>query len=134
MKTDAMTKPGTKPDTKPDTKSSAKPGNAKAATETKTEAKPSTTGQGAAGPAASLSTEQRTQIRSSIKGQQRATKVNFSISVGNQVPRTGVRFYPVSRQLVQIYPSWRGYDYLLVGDQIIVVNPRTLQIIAVLDV
>ena len=35
---------------------------------------------------------------------------------------------------MQIYPSWRGYDYLLVGDQIIVVNPRTLQIIAVLDV
>ncbi len=35
---------------------------------------------------------------------------------------------------MQIYPSWRGYDYFLVGDQIIVVNPRTLQIIAVLDV
>lgn len=122
-----------KADVKPDAKSSAKPGDAKAATETKTETKPATTGQGAAGTSASLSTEQRTQIRSTIKGQQRATNVNFSISVGTRVPRAGVRFYPVSRQLVQIYPSWRGYDYFLVGDQIIVVNPRTLEIVAVLD-
>jgi hypothetical protein len=129
MKTDATTKP----DMKSDSKSTAKPGDAKTATETKTETKPAaTTGQGAAGPAASLSTEQRTQIRTSIKGQQRATNVNFSISVGTQVPRAGVRFYPVSRHLVQINPSWRGYDYFLVGDQIIVVNPRTLEIVAVL--
>jgi hypothetical protein len=123
----------TKPDMKPDSKSSAKPGDAKAATDTKVETRPSTTGQGAAGPAASLSTEQRARIRTSIKGQQRAANVNFSISVGTQVPRSGVRFYPVSRQLVQIYPNWRGYDYFLVGDQIVVVNPRTREIVAVLD-
>ena len=24
-----------------------------------------------------------------------------------------------------IYPEWRGYDYILVGDQIVVVDPRT---------
>jgi hypothetical protein len=35
---------------------------------------------------------------------------------------------------VQTYPSWRGYEFFLVGDQIIVVNPRTLEIVAVLDV
>jgi len=39
----------------------------------------------------------------------------------------------VPSQLVLIYPDWRGYDYFLVGDQIIVVNPRTHQIVAVLD-
>lgn len=122
-----------KADMKSDSKSSEKAGDAKAATETRTETKPSTTGQGAAAGSPKLSTEQRTQIRSSIKGQQRLTKVNFSISVGAQVPRSGVRFYPVSRQLVQIYPSWSGYDYFLVGDQIIVVNPRTLEIVAVLE-
>ncbi len=32
-----------------------------------------------------------------------------------------------------IYPDWQGYEYFLVNDQIIVVNPRTLQIVAVLD-
>jgi hypothetical protein len=39
----------------------------------------------------------------------------------------------VPTELVTIYPSWRGYDYFLVGDQIIVVNPRTHDIVAVLD-
>jgi Protein of unknown function (DUF1236) len=99
------------------------------------DAKPSTAGQGAAGAPANLSTEQRTTIRTVIKKQnvQPVTNVNFTISVGTKVPRTGVRFYPVPVELVQIYPSWRGYDYFLVGDQIIVVNPRTHEIVAVLD-
>jgi hypothetical protein len=98
------------------------------------DAKAATTGQGATGTAASLSTEQRTTIRTVIKHQnvQPITNVNFSISVGARVPRT-VNFYPVPVELVQIYPHWRGYDYVLVGDQIIVVNPRTHEIVAVLD-
>ena len=63
---------------------------------------------------------------------QPVTNVAFAISIGTLVPRT-VRFYPVPVELVQIYPSWRGYDFFLVGDQIIVVNPRTREIVAVLD-
>ena len=114
----------TKADTKADAKSSGKTDDAKAAT----------TGQGAAGTAATLSTEQRTTIRTVIKQQnvQPMTNVNFSISVGTRVPRT-VNFHAVPVELVQIYPHWRGYDYILVGDQIIVVNPRTHEIVAVLD-
>jgi len=123
-------------DAKPsDGKSSAKPGDAKAAAETKTDAKPTTTtGQGAAAGSAKLSTEQRTTVRSAIQKQnvRPLSNVNFSISVGTQVPRS-VRFHRVPMQLVEFYPSWRGYDYFLVGDQIIVVNPRTHQIVAVLD-
>lgn len=144
MKADTKAKADKKVDTKSsekagdtkssDSKASAKPGDAKTAAETKTETKPTTTGQGAAAGSAKLSTEQRTSIRTAIQKQnvRPATKVNFSISVGTQVPRT-VRFYRVPMQLVEIYPSWRGYDYFLVGDQIIVVHPRTHQIVAVLD-
>jgi Protein of unknown function (DUF1236) len=127
---------GTSP--KSSDKSSEKPADAKpsaAGQDAKPgDAKPSTAGQGAAAPA-SLSTEQRTTIRTVIQKQnvQRMTNVNFTISVGTKVPSTGVRFYPVPVELVQIYPSWRGYDFILVGDQIIVVNPRTHEIVAVLD-
>lgn len=118
----------TSSDMKADTKT-------RADTKEKTDdAKAATTGQGATGTAASLSTEQRTTIRTVIKHQnvQPITNVNFSISVGARVPRT-VNFHPVPVELVQIYPHWRGYDYVLVGDQIIVVNPRTHEIVAVLD-
>lgn len=124
MKADTKTKADTKADAKSPDKSSEKASDAKAAT----------TGQGAAGAAASLSTEQRTTMRTVIKRQnvQPMTNVNFSISVGARVPRT-VHFYPVPGELVHIYPHWHGYDYILVGDQIIVVNPRTQEIVAVLD-
>ena len=81
-----------------------------------------------------LNAKQRTTIRTVIKDQnvKPVTNVNFSIAVGTQVPRT-VTFHPVPRQLVTIYPDWQGYEYFLVNDQIIVVNPRTLQIVAVLE-
>jgi hypothetical protein len=84
----------------------------------------------------SLSTEQKTKIRETViksSNAPRVSNVNFSISVGTTVPRT-VRYVPLPRTVVEIYPEWRGYDYFLVGDQIVVVDPRTLRIVAVLEV
>jgi hypothetical protein len=97
------------------------------------DAKSTTTGQAGAG--AKLSTEQRTKITSVIKSQhvQPATNVNFSISVGARVPRN-VGFHPLPAEIVTIYPEWRGYEFFLVNNQIIVVNPRTLEIVDVIDV
>jgi hypothetical protein len=91
-----------------------------------------TTGQ--AGASAKLSTEQRTKITSVIREQhvQPLTNVNFSIAVGTRVPRD-VRFHALPREVVTIYPQWRGYEFVLVNNQIIVVDPRTFEIVAVLE-
>src|SRR5260370_3927051 len=92
-----------------------------------------TTGQAGAG--AKLSTEQRTKITTVIKEQrvEPVKNVNFSISVGTRVPRE-VRFYPLPQEVVTIYPQWRGYEYILVNYKILVVDPRTYEIVDVLDV
>jgi hypothetical protein len=92
-----------------------------------------TTGQAGAG--AKMSSEQRTKISTVIRGQHVApvTHVNFSISVGTRVPRD-VSFHALPVEIVSIYPEWRGYEYILVNDQIVVVDPRTFEIVAVLDV
>lgn len=89
---------------------------------------------GQAGAGAKLTTEQRTTIRTSITKQniRPATNINFSVNVGTRVPRT-VGFHPLPTEVVTIYPDWRGYEFFLVNDQIVVVNPRTLEIVAVLD-
>ena len=58
--------------------------------------------------------------------------VNFSIVVGSRVPRD-VSFHPLPTEIVTIYPDWRGYEFVLVGNQIVVVDPRTFEIVAVLD-
>jgi hypothetical protein len=91
-----------------------------------------TTGQAGAG--AKLSSDQRTKITTVIKQQrvEPATNINFSISVGTRVPRE-VRFHPLPAEIVTVYPDWRGYEFFLVRDEIVVVNPRTMEIVAVID-
>ncbi|WBU27661.1 DUF1236 domain-containing protein [Rhodopseudomonas palustris] len=95
----------------------------------------SSTTTGQAGARAQLSTEQRTKITTVIKDQhiEPQTNVNFSISVGTRVPRE-VHFHPLPTDIVTIYPDWRGYEFFMVRDEIVVVNPRTLEIVAVLDI
>lgn len=95
-----------------------------------------TTGQGAAGGrgAANLTTEQKTKIRTVIKEKVHAqplTNVNFSISVGTVVPRT-VHFYPLPVEIVEIYPQWRGYNFVLVNDEIVIIEPSSYKIIAII--
>ena len=110
----------------------SKDGNMNRAEDRNGAAKSTTTGQAGAG--AKLSTEQRTKITTVIKSQnvRPVTNVNFSISVGARVPRD-VGFHPLPAEIVTIYPEWRGYEFILVNNQILVINPRTLEIVDVID-
>ncbi|HEY6381214.1 MAG TPA: DUF1236 domain-containing protein, partial [Pseudolabrys sp.] len=97
-----------------------------------TEQNRTTTGQGAAG-SAKLTTEQRTKISSVIKSQKvEPVRLSVSVSVGTRIP-ADVRLHPLPQQVIVIYPEWRGYDYILVGDQIVIVNPRTHEIVAIVE-
>jgi hypothetical protein len=92
--------------------------------------------QGQAGARVTFTTEQRTRIRETViraSNAPRATNVNFTISVGTAVPRT-VRLAPLPTLIVDVEPVWRGYMYFIVNDEIIVVEPNSLKIVAVLDV
>jgi len=91
-----------------------------------------TTGQGAAAGAAKLSTEQRTKITAIIKEQKvQPTHLNVSVTVGTRVP-TSVHLYPVPVEVVDIYPEWRGFDYILVGDEIVIIDPHSHEIVAII--
>jgi hypothetical protein len=110
--------------------------NGKTNAQNNAQQKNNTTGQGAAGGrgAANLTTEQRTKIRTVIKEKvhvQPLTHVNFSINVGTAVPRT-VHFYPLPAEVVEIYPQWRGYNFVLVEDQIVIIDPSSYVIVAVI--
>ena len=111
----------------------AKGGNMNAESNGTAESRSQTT-IGQAGAGAKLSTEQRTRITTVIRDQHVApvNNVNFSIAVGTRVPRD-VSFHPLPAEVVTVYPEWRGYEFFLVRDQIIVVDPRTLEIVAVLE-
>jgi hypothetical protein len=96
-----------------------------APTAAKDEAKP-------AAPAA-LSTEQHAKIRDTLQGgkAERLTNVQFSTSIGEAVPGT-VHLYVLPVSVLEYAPQYRDYEYILVGDEILIVDPRTLRIVAVI--
>jgi hypothetical protein len=93
------------------------------------------TGQGQTGAAsASLTTEQRSKIKTTVLrggNVNRVSNVNFNISVGTVVPRS-VHLVTVPATILEVHPAWRGFLYFVVNDEIIIVEPGTLRIVAVI--
>jgi len=85
---------------------------------------------------AQVTTEQRTRIRERrsdfARGRVERSRINFNISVGTTVPRT-VTLYELPPTIVQVVPAWRSYRYILVDEEIIIIDPGTHRIIAVID-
>ena len=89
------------------------------------------------GAGAELSTEQRTEVRQTILQSGNVprvsrSEVNINISVGTVVPRS-VRLVSIPERIVTIRPAWRGFLYFVVEDEIIVVEPGSLKIVAVIS-
>jgi hypothetical protein len=82
-----------------------------------------------------LSEQQRTQIRDTVinaSGAPRVGNVNFDVRVGTLIPRREIHVVPVPETLVRIEPRWRGYLYFVYQDEVVIVSPRTMRIVAVL--
>jgi hypothetical protein len=82
---------------------------------------------------ASLNETQRTRISESIARLNVAplNNVNFSLSVGTAVPRD-VRFQPLPADIVEVMPQYRGYNFFVVRDEIVIIEPTTYKIVDVL--
>jgi hypothetical protein len=92
---------------------------------------------GSQGASVNLTAEQKTKIRQTViqsSGAPRVTNVNFSVSVGSVVPRDRVKVVAVPQTIVEIHPQWRGYLYFIVNDEIVIVEPSSYRIVAVLVV
>jgi Protein of unknown function (DUF1236) len=88
----------------------------------------------ATGMHAQLTDEQRTRIRNTVvraEGAPRAAHVDFDVTVGTVVPRERIRIIPVPEMLVQIEPEWRGLLYFVYEDEVVIVNPTDMRIVAV---
>src|SRR5215469_5222591 len=90
---------------------------------------------GSRGGSVQLSEDQRSQIKTVIgrgSGPRLSrSDVSFGLSVGTRVPRS-VHFVTLPSEIVRIIPQYRGFDYFLVEDEIVIVDPRTLEIVAVI--
>jgi hypothetical protein len=99
------------------------------------EGNPETTGQAAASTSThNLPPQTRTRIHEFVIRERNAPRVSpdFAVSIGARVPTT-VRFAAVPRTIVEIQPEWRGFTYFMVRDQMVIFNPRTMAIVAIVD-
>src|SRR5258706_1440382 len=111
--------------TQPSTNTAAQPQN--------TQSNAAQSGSSNVSVSASLNETQRTRVTESIARLNVApiNNVNFSLSVGTAVPRD-VRFQPLPAEVVEILPQYRGYNFFVVRDDIVIVEPSTYKIVDVL--
>ena len=90
--------------------------------------------RGTRGGSVQLSEDQRSQVKTIIgreHGPRFDGNANFDVAVGTRVPRS-VHFAVLPEDIVRIVPEYRGYEYFLMGDEIVIVDPGTLEIVAVI--
>ncbi len=84
-----------------------------------------------------LNEHQKTTIRDRVidaRGAPRVGHVDFDVAVGTVVPRDRINLVSVPETLVRIEPRWHGYLYFVYEDEIVIVNPHDMRIVAVVTV
>jgi hypothetical protein len=82
-----------------------------------------------------LSEQQRTTVRERFSRsgveRNRVTNVNFDIRIGASVPRS-VTLHTLPTDIVEVVPAYRGYRYVYVRDEIVIVDPASYAVVAVI--
>jgi hypothetical protein len=89
----------------------------------------------AAKPAPPISPEQETRIRDSVKNAKvdHVAKLAIPLSVGAEVPRN-LHFYPFPKEVAEIAPEYGAYFYVVAAEKIVVIDPLSYRIVAILPV
>jgi hypothetical protein len=85
------------------------------------------------GASVKLSQEQRTKIKDIVvqRHTARVSHPNFSVKIGTTIPHN-VHLVVLPEDIVTLVPEYRGFDYILVGEDILIVDPDSLRIVAVI--
>lgn len=82
-----------------------------------------------------LSSDQRTRIHERLFAEggrgHRLGHADFALREGVRIPRH-VHLYPLPADILSFVPAYRDYEYILVGDNIVIVDPDTYEIVAVI--
>jgi hypothetical protein len=77
--------------------------------------------------------QQKTQIHERLAHfkVERIEHPQFSVRVGVEIPRS-VHVEVLPPEIVEIVPEYQGFDYVLVGNEILIIDPYSMQIVAVI--
>jgi hypothetical protein len=78
--------------------------------------------------------EQRAQIVELLRRERAASNanINVQVNVGERLPPR-VRPRPLPPDIVRIAPQYRDYEYTVVENRIVIVDPRTREVVDILD-
>ena len=80
-----------------------------------------------------LGPNERQRLRAAFDFRQaRVTKARFEPRIGYRVPRH-IHLFPVPREVISFFPYYSDYRYIVVEDEICIVDPRTYEIVDVID-
>ena len=80
-----------------------------------------------------LGPNERQKLRQGFDYQRaRVTKARFAHRVGHRIPRN-VRLFAIPAGIISFFPYYRDYRYVVVDDEICIVDPRTYEIVDVID-
>lgn len=82
---------------------------------------------------ANIDERQRTEIVNKLRRDRSAasTNINIDVNIGTRLP-SRARVRPLPPDIVRIMPQYRGYQYTVVEDEIVVVEPRTRKVVEVI--
>jgi hypothetical protein len=81
--------------------------------------------------------QQRTEVRQRLSRERTAMSretqnLNIQVNVGTQLPPR-VRPRPLPPDIVRIVPRYRGYEYTVIDDEIVVLEPRTRRVVEIIS-
>ncbi len=82
-----------------------------------------------------ISEQQRRTVRENLfknRKVNRADNVRVTVNIGSRLPRS-VKLAPLPPSIVSIVPAYRRYEYVVVDNRIVIVEPATYEIVQVLD-
>ncbi|PYV14696.1 MAG: hypothetical protein DMG21_17330, partial [Acidobacteria bacterium] len=84
----------------------------------------------------SLSSQQRTRIHNVVLNQRFSSRfsvgdVNFAVRVGTVIPRS-FHLFVLPADIVDIVPRFRGFRFFILEEELVIVDPVTLEIVAII--
>jgi hypothetical protein len=82
---------------------------------------------------ATINDQQRTQIVERLRRDRSVLNqnINIQVNIGQRLPPR-VRARPLPPDIVEIAPQYRGYQYTVVEDEVVIVHPRTHEVVDVI--
>jgi Protein of unknown function (DUF1236) len=81
---------------------------------------------------ANLTKDNAARVADTLMATARPQNVNVDVHVGASLPRD-VDLMPLPPTIVDLVPEYRGYDYVVVNDEIVIVQPSTRDVVEVIN-